>query len=125
MDCHRWCHAHPGQAYDTGWLVFSWQNPAEITPVPLKAPPDVHEHPRVAEGETCPTCERRVPRKKKASSPDTKVFSLRIPIDDVDTFKETLDAAAEHAGLTILGHHRFWTIQKALVLLLQAPKAEL
>lgn len=28
--CHNWCHMHPALAYSLGWLVNSWQNPAEV-----------------------------------------------------------------------------------------------
>lgn len=27
---HRWIHANPGISYARGWLVKSWENPAEI-----------------------------------------------------------------------------------------------
>lgn len=76
-------------------------------------------------GETCTSCKRRVPHAKKSSSPITKVWSTRVPVGDADSFSELVDAAAEHHGLTSKPNHRFWTMQYALVLLLQAEAGEL
>ena len=28
--CHGWVHAHPAQAYETGYLVHPWQYPWEV-----------------------------------------------------------------------------------------------
>lgn len=33
LPCHSMIHLNPEKAYDTGWLVKSWQNPAEIKPI--------------------------------------------------------------------------------------------
>ena len=27
---HRWIHDHPARSYALGWLVKSWQDPAEV-----------------------------------------------------------------------------------------------
>lgn len=70
-------------------------------------------------GEKCETCERRVPYPKKESSPKTKVFGVRVPIDDVDTFHEILEAASEHIGTHTQPHWQYWTIQRGLILVLQ------
>jgi 5-methylcytosine-specific restriction endonuclease McrA len=29
-DCHRWAHMNPTMAYDWGWLVSGWGDPAEV-----------------------------------------------------------------------------------------------
>ena len=79
------------------------------------------EVPSIAPGHDCPTCHRRVPHPKKPSSPTSKVVSIRVPIDDVETFEELLDAAAKHCGLADKPHHKYWTVLEGLVLLLQAP----
>lgn len=79
----------------------------------------------VEPGHDCPTCNRRVPLPKKASSPSTKVFSCRIPIDDAETFSEIVDAAAEHAGMKSRPHHVYNVLLVGLALLLQAPKEDL
>jgi hypothetical protein len=34
-ECHSWIHAHPEISYEEGWLVHSWQDPADV---PLKDP---------------------------------------------------------------------------------------
>ena len=78
----------------------------------------------IPEGQECPTCMRRVPKKKKASSPLTKVISIRVPIDDAETFEEILEVAAKNAGLYEKGHWKFWTVHRGLVLLLQEPASE-
>jgi hypothetical protein len=77
--------------------------------------------PAVSEGSECPTCKRRVPYPKKATSPETKVVAVPVPIDSVETFKEMLDAAARAHGLLEKKHHRYWTLLHGLVLLLQEP----
>lgn len=33
--CHRWTEDQPAEAYDTGWLVHSWEDPAEVVPLRL------------------------------------------------------------------------------------------
>jgi hypothetical protein len=76
-------------------------------------------------GHDCPTCRRRVPLPKKPSSPKTKVFSTRVPIDDVDTFREILGAAAEHSGLKAKAYHEYNTLLVGLTLILQATKEDL
>lgn len=78
----------------------------------------------IPEGQECPTCNRRVPKRKKASSPLTKVVSIRVPIDDAEVFEEILEAAAKHADLYEKGHWKFWTVHRGLVLLLQEPSGE-
>lgn len=83
--------------------------------------PPVSETPAVSEGSECPTCHRRVPHAKKKTSPTSKVVSIRVPIDSVNTFEEMLDAAAQHMSLADKPHHKYWTILHGLVLLLQGP----
>lgn len=73
----------------------------------------------VPEGQECPTCRRRVPKKAKPSSPKTKVISLRVPLDDAETFEELLVEAAKNAGLYEMGHWRFWTVHRGLIHVLQ------
>lgn len=78
-------------------------------------------HGSVPEGQECPTCFRRVPKAKKPSSPQTKVISIRVPIDSVETFEEILEQAAKNAGLYEKGHWKFWTVHRGLVHVLQEP----
>ena len=75
----------------------------------------------VREGDTCPLCARRVPHAKKPASPKTKVFSVRIPLDDADTFTELVDATADHLGIKSAPHHRYAALTAGLVLALQGP----
>lgn len=53
----------------------------------------------VEPGTICPTCERRVNHPKKATSPESRVKSLRIPADD-ETFDEDFARAMFTVGLT-------------------------
>ena len=78
-----------------------------------------------APGHDCPTCKRRVPLPKKQSSPQTKVFSCRVPIDDAEVFSEMVDAAAEHMGTKSRPHHKWATLVVGLALVLQTPKEQL
>lgn len=139
LECHTWIHGNPSDSYARGLLVHSWADPALVrtflapetdyeagghekfeTPViPIRD----GEHP--APGEECPSCKRRVPHPKKATSPKTRVFSTRVPIDDAETFTELVDAAAEHHGLSAKAHHRYWCLLYAVTLLLQQPEGEL
>lgn len=31
--CHRHAHRHPARAYEVGWLVPSWADPADVLPL--------------------------------------------------------------------------------------------
>lgn len=88
---------------------------------------DVYENLGPQPGETCGFCKRRVPHPKKASTPKSRVWSTRVPLDDkgADTFSELVDAAAEHHGLTSRPYHRYLTLLFAVTLLLQAEKGDL
>ena len=150
LDCHTWIHANPSESYARGLLVHSWADPAlvrtfmapatdysvgghekfesptsslteaEVTAEWLDAPMGP-----LSEGEPCPTCKRRVPHTKKKTSPKTKVFSARVPVGDVDTFNELVDAAAEHMGAKSRPHHVYFTLTTGLALILQSPKEHL
>jgi hypothetical protein len=80
--------------------------------------------PAVSPGSKCPTCERRVPHPKKPTSPNTRVFSLRIPVSNVENFKEMLEATSAHLALLEKPHSAYWTIIHGLVLSLQGPSGE-
>ena len=79
----------------------------------------------IPEGQECPTCLRKVPRAKKPSSPKTKVVSLRVPLDDAETFEEILVQAAKNVDLYEKGHWRYFTVLRGLVHVLQeAPSRD-
>lgn len=143
LDCHNWIHANPSESYARGLLVHSWADPAAV-----KKFVEVEEfviddsnreavHQALADGqayflepqpgETCEKCKRRVPHAKKASTPKSRVWSTRLPIDDegADTFSELVDAAAEHHGLTSRPYHRYLVLLFGVTMLLQAKKGEL
>ena len=81
----------------------------------------IPQPPVIAPGNDCPTCHRRVPHPKKPSSPESEVFSTRMPLGEKKTFNEMIDAAAKSHGLHDKPHHKYWTLLHGLVLLLQEP----
>lgn len=82
-----------------------------------------HEHVvGVAPGDKCPTCERRLPHPKKADSPQSKVWAMRLPNDEVDAHNELTEALADHLGIST--SEKFWkwkTDAMAKVIALQTP----
>lgn len=70
-------------------------------------------------GQTCLSCGRRVPHPRKPSSPDTKVFSYRVPLDEADAHAEIRDQAAHFLGTAGRPHDVFWTLTFALASVLQ------
>lgn len=70
-------------------------------------------------GHTCPTCARRVPHPRKQTSPDTKVFSYRVPLDAADDHAEIRDQVAEYLGTAGRPHDAFWTLTYAFAAVLQ------
>ena len=72
-------------------------------------------------GDRCPTCDRRVPHPKQATSPQSKTFSYRVPQDDADTHREMLDAWAEHWGILGEKHHLFKLVTLAAADALAGP----
>ena len=98
-----------------------WQPPAYSETPGISVQDDEHPEP----GQECKLCKRRVPHPKKATSPKTRVYSTRVPIDDAETFKELVDAAAEHAGLKSKAHHEYNTLLTGLTLILQSPPEHL
>lgn len=90
---------------------------AEVSPHTHEAPPP---------GETCPTCSRRIPFPKKKTSPTTRVYSIRVPADDLDALKEVIEAASyaqdplrDGALVRERPHYVYWTIFFALAEWLQ------
>jgi len=71
-------------------------------------------------GQPCPTCERRIPYPRKDTSPDTRSFTLRVPIDEAEEFEEIFEAAAKHIGAHSNPHWRYRTALWGLVLALQS-----
>lgn len=112
--------------YDTSTGTFRWSDLGgygdglhELALRPQPGAPVALDHVHVEEGQECPACHRRVPHKKKKTSPKTKVLSVRFPVDGADEVLETLDAAARHMGILEKPHHRAEVILKGAVLILQ------
>lgn len=70
-------------------------------------------------GQVCPTCERRVSHPRKQSSPDTVVFSYRVPADEAEAHREIREVAAKFLGTHERPHWQFHTYVLALTLVLQ------
>lgn len=138
LGCHTTIHANPSESYARGLLVHSWADPSEVevfTDTP-ETDYSVGGHEKfenvvtvvglpIEEGANCPMCKRRVPHKKKASTPKSRVFSTRVPLENAESFSELVDAAAEHHGLTARPYHRYLVLLFGVTLLLQARKGDL
>ena len=72
-------------------------------------------------GSTCPLCQRRIPHPKKDTSPKTKTFSYRVPVDDAGVHDEILSAAARHLGIYQDPHWRWQLATRGAALILQGP----
>ena len=83
--------------------------------------PPLSESPSVSPGESCPTCQRRVPYPKLPSSPTSAVWSMRMPADAKDDFKGIVDALAAHLGAGEEPYSRYKAVLTAAVYALQVP----
>lgn len=70
-------------------------------------------------GQSCPTCERRVPYPKREQSPISKPVSYRVPLDEYDAHKDVFETAARFLGTFERPHWQFQTYALALALVLQ------
>lgn len=87
-------------------------------------PASPHQHDAgLLPGEECPACHRRVPRPKQPESPSSKVISFRVPEDEVESFLEVVEAAAEHTGSANHPYAKFRVMLRGMVLILQEPQA--
>jgi len=75
-------------------------------------------------GQTCPSCARRIPYPKKDTSPDTRSITLRVPIDEAESFEEIFEAAAKHIGAHDQPHWRYRTVLWGFVLALESAGAK-
>jgi hypothetical protein len=83
---------------------------------------DLAIHPDLAPGQSCPTCERRMPYpKKEGKSPETIVKSFRLPADDSAAFGEGFSRACLTVGIT--SQHKF-PIYKFLDFIIDAILSE-
>lgn len=70
-------------------------------------------------GHTCPTCDRRVPHPRQAKTPDTVVFSYRVPADEAEAHREIREVTARFLGTHERPYWQFWTFAFALASVLQ------
>ena len=70
-------------------------------------------------GKTCPTCHRRVNHPRKHTSPDTVVVSYRVPSDELEAHRETLETVARFLSTHERPHWQFWTLTFCLAAVLQ------
>lgn len=78
----------------------------------------------VEPGQVCPNCERRVPHPRKDATPKSAVASYRMPLDEVDAHRDTLETAARYIGSFERPYWQFWTYVYALAHLLQDPEMQ-
>lgn len=83
--------------------------------------PSEMAHAHLEPGETCPTCERRVPHPKKESSPKSKAFAFRVPEDLSEPFTVLEEEAVAHVKLKGAKFQRYNLYNVALYHLLQDP----
>ena len=72
-------------------------------------------------GQSCPTCQRRIPYPKQLSSPKSKPVSYRVPSDELEEHKRILEDGAKHLGTYEQPHWQFWTYALALASVLGDP----
>lgn len=82
-----------------------------------------HTH-ELEPGTTCPACERRIPYPRRDTSPDTRSITLRVPVDEAESFEEIFEAAADHISAHDQPHWRYRTALWGLVLALQSHGAD-
>lgn len=70
-------------------------------------------------GDCCPECNQRKPHPRKQTSPDSRVRSYRLPLEENDSHAEILQVAAEHLGCFDRPFWQFQTLTYALALVLQ------
>lgn len=72
-------------------------------------------------GKPCPTCERRIPYPRKPRSPTSGVVSYRVPVDEVDSHNEIVEAAARTVGVWDQPYWKFKLVTAALAGVLADP----
>lgn len=70
-------------------------------------------------GQCCPACDRRVPYPKTEKSPESRVFSYRVPLDEAEEYAETMRTCGLLVGAHGLPYWQHKTILAGLVRLLQ------
>lgn len=91
---------------------------------PAISPESRGGHKEPEPGQECRLCHRRVPHPKKPTSPQTKTFSYRVPMDDVEVHTEILEAAARHLGVYEQPHWRYWLATKSAAVVLQTAETD-
>lgn len=70
-------------------------------------------------GKTCEGCGRRMPHPRKQTSPDSIVFSYRVPADEAEAHRDVLRETARFLHTHERPHWQFWTYTIALSVVLQ------
>ena len=122
-DHHANPSPEPRSSYADGVVVGEQRHEQDEAPqvvpppsgavAPTAAP---HIHP----GETCPTCERKVPHPRKPTSPKSKTKSFRLPVDVAGDYDELVEAAAKHLGIEKEPFAHFNAVNAGLVLVLRS-----
>ncbi len=73
----------------------------------------------IAPGQTCPTCEQRLPFPAKPSSPPTRKKGYWVPVDEYPAHGDVLKTTAQFLGVYEQPFWEFKTVTLALGLVLQ------
>jgi hypothetical protein len=76
-------------------------------------------HEGLAPGERCDHCGHRKAHPRKKSSPAARPYPIRVPVDEWDTFKETLVAVQAYIGVDSQPYPSFKAVILALAGVLQ------
>lgn len=76
-------------------------------------------HVEPAPGQTCGTCKRKVPHPRQPTSPTSKTFSYRVPVDEAEAHQDVLEQTARFVGVAEQPFERFKVVALALALVLQ------
>lgn len=90
----------------------------------LEQPYTVVSYKLVPPGERCPTCDRRIPKPRQTTSPETSTLGVRLPLERADALREALDALEAYCGVDPHSYPR-GSLLEALVLLGGQQREEL
>jgi len=76
-------------------------------------------HAHLVPGTKCPTCDRKIGHPRKESSPTSKTFAYRVPLDEAEAHADTLDQVQRYLGVAEQPFSAFKSLALAFALVLQ------
>ena len=98
---------------------------AKVLPSPSAPSDGSSASSSVEPGDTCPVCERKMPRPRKDTSPDSTTVSHRLPVDVKPEYLEIRDACIEHLGIAGEKYCVYKMFLTAMISLLQTPHRDI